>query len=195
MTCSVYTVRGEGWGHQGSLVQVWRLALMWSSGTMLPANYCTDPVCSEDQQLEAGIHGDGEAALHRGEELLRGRSHRLKGESGRAPRCEEAHLWPQLSTGPSDEASPSGLPRLSQFTAVSPVSKVCLFFASACSATVFHSVFRLTNHLLQREQRIAENGQRKPMLFGHLTYKVFRVTARWELKFSLPHTGPCFCTL
>lgn len=23
---------------------------------MLPANYCMNPMCSEDQQLEAGIH-------------------------------------------------------------------------------------------------------------------------------------------
>ena len=30
------------------------------------------------------------------------------------------------------------------------------------------------------------------MLLLHLTYKVFRVTVRWELKFSFPHIGPCF---
>lgn len=30
------------------------------------------------------------------------------------------------------------------------------------------------------------------MLLLHLTYKVFRVTARWKLNSSFPHIGPCF---
>lgn len=84
MTCFVYTVRGEGCGHPGSLFQVWRLALMWSSGTMLPANYCMNPVCSEDQQLEAGIHSaKGKQRRFAGEkEFLRGLESSLRGRGG-----------------------------------------------------------------------------------------------------------------
>lgn len=36
----------------------------------------------------------------------------VKGESGCAQCCEEAHLWLQCSTEPSDKANPNGLPRL-----------------------------------------------------------------------------------
>lgn len=62
---------------------------------MLPANYCTNPLCPEDQQLEAGIHtAEGKQRHFTGEkEFMQGlESSFVKGESGCAQCCEEAHL-------------------------------------------------------------------------------------------------------